>query len=404
MENAKPTRLRRKRSTAAPGQYLGFTTQSTRFLVRLLEAQQGDTVCLESFADVGVEKLDGTRIAEESKSNLATNPLADRSVAFWKSIRNWVDAIANGALVASATHFHLFVTTATPGTIAKSFHEASSIGDAQKAFAQAKDGLKWNGANLSGYAKDLRPHLQVVFAFPDVVVEIITRFQILDGMGDAHNRVRPMMLRELVSEDACDDVVKWAHGWVKDRVDGLLAAKKLVRIARQDFHASLLNYVRVNDRATMLRSIAGIPSAEEISSELSLRIYVRQARLLGLDEDTVLEAVNDFLAASADRTAWAQDGFISQADVVAYSKDLASTWRHKRGSTLVGHKEKSDVDKGRILYHDCMQVTTGLQGLGTPTHFCRGSLHALADDQTIGWHPDYKVKLNKSEAAKLQSE
>jgi hypothetical protein len=65
-------------------------------------------------------------------------------------------------------------------------------------------------------------------------------------------------------------------------------------------------------------------------------------------------------------------------------------------------KEKSDQDKGKILYHDCMQVTTGLQGLATPAHFCRGSLHALADDQTIGWHPDYGAELKKSETAEAQ--
>lgn len=360
-------------------------------------------MCLEVFADVGVEKLDGTKIAEESKSNLATNPLTDRSVAFWKSIRNWVEAIANGSLVASTTHFHLFVTTATPGIIAQSFHDAGSIDDARKAFAKAKTDLKWTGTNLSDYAEDLRPHLQVVFtAFPDMVAEMIARFQILNGLGDAHDRVRPMMLQELVSEDACDDVVKWAHGWVKERVDRLLNAKKLVRITRQEFHDALLNYVRVNDRATMLRSIAGVPSHEEITSELSLRVYVRQARLISLDEDTVLEAVNDFLAASVDRTAWADDGYISEADVKAYSKDLTSTWKHKRGSTLVGHKDKSNQDKGKILYHDCMQVTAGLQGLATPAHFCRGSLHALADDQTIGWHPDYGAELKKSETAEPQ--
>src|SRR5439155_1302702 len=83
MGKTKPKIPKNKRSTAAPGPFLGFSVQSTRFLVRLLEARPGETVCLEVFADVGVEKADGTKFAEESKSNLTTNPLSDHSVALW---------------------------------------------------------------------------------------------------------------------------------------------------------------------------------------------------------------------------------------------------------------------------------------------------------------------------------
>src|SRR3954447_12019262 len=91
-------RQSRKRSTAAPGQYLGYSLQATRFLVRLLEAKGGDHICLEVFDDVGVEKKDGTKVAEQSKSNLATNPLTDRSLAFWKNLRNWIDGTSSGSL------------------------------------------------------------------------------------------------------------------------------------------------------------------------------------------------------------------------------------------------------------------------------------------------------------------
>jgi hypothetical protein len=395
MGKAKPKATKAKRSTTAPGQYLGFTTQATRFLVRLLEAQPGDSVCLDVFADVGVEKPDGTKVAEESKSNLATNPLSDRSVAFWKSIRNWVESIANGELDPATTQFNLFVTSAMPGPIAQSFHAAVTAEDGKMAFTKAMNDLKWTGANLADYAEELQPHLQVVFNAPSSKVgALVARFQILNGMGDALNRVRPLMLeRHLVSDDACDDVVKWAHGWVKERLDRLLAQQLPVRVARQEFHNALLNYVRVHDRADILRSIAGLPSATVIQQELAFRVYVQQARLIALDDDMVLDAVNDFLAASADRTAWADEGLISEADLEEYSGELLKSWKNKKGTILIVHKEKGEVDKGKLLYFGCMELRGQVRGLETPAHFCRGSLHALAEDLTIGWHPSYTTTL-----------
>jgi len=81
----------KRRSTSVPGSYRGFSLQATRFLYYLLSAKPDDIVSLEYFGDVGVEQSDGAKLSEEDKSYLSGNPLADRSVAFWKTLRNWLD-------------------------------------------------------------------------------------------------------------------------------------------------------------------------------------------------------------------------------------------------------------------------------------------------------------------------
>jgi len=388
------TTAKRKRSTAAPGQYLGYATQTTRFLVRLLEASQGDTVCLETFADVGVERPDGNRVAEESKSNLATNPLSDRSVEFWKTIRNWVEAIANESLNPTKTEFNLFVMNVASGTIAKSFHEANCARTSQVALESAKAILNWTGSNLSEYAVGLRPHLKIVLETdPKHVCELICRFQIVDGQGDLVGHLRGLMLAKLVSNEACDDIIKWAHGWVKNHVEGLLISRQLVRISQEEFHDALGNYVRTHDRASMLRSIAGKPSSEEVQNELGLKIYVRQAKIVMLDDEVILRAVNDFLAASADRTFWAESGHVSESDLHAFADELTAAWILKKMGIATRHDDRSAIQKGKLLYADCMDIVRKLGGLDVPNSFGRGSLHALADDMKIGWHPEFQAIL-----------
>jgi hypothetical protein len=371
----------RKRTTVAPGQYLGYSLQATRCLLRLLQAKDGDHICLEVFDDVGVEKKDGKRIAEQTKSNLASNPLTDRSVAFWKNLRNWTDGSISGKLDPKGTFFNLFVTNPSVGSIAQSFHDAASPEEATQALINAKSALEWNPKNTSAVAVALMPHLKIVFDVNSekTVTSIIRNFEIIHPSGKSPlDDIRPLMLDKLISEDACDDIIKWAHGWVKVRIDGLIGESQPARISQREFHSALGNYVRKHDRDDILRSIAGRPSDAEVSKELAFRNYVRQAQIINLDETDVLSAVNDFLMASNDRTAWADDGHISKAGIDKYSEDLCRAWKNKKEKILIAYSEKSDTDKGRLIFHDCMDHSARLEGLETPDHFTRGSFHALA--------------------------
>lgn len=388
-----------KRRTTAAGQYLGYSLQSTRFLVRLLQAKDGDHICLEVFEDVGVERASGEKVAEQSKSNVSTNPLTDRSVSLWKTLRNWIDAVVGGELSPADTHFALFVANPSIGDIAKSFHEASDTKSAVKAIEAAKSELGW-GDGKTKIADGLLPHLKVFFeAKPEVVAAILGRFQVLESIHkDPLDELRPLMLDKLVSEDACDDIIKWAHGWVKERIDRLIGSSKPARIAYSEFHNALRNYVRVHDRNDLLRSIAGKPSDEDVKRELAVRIYVRQARIINVDDTGILSAVNDFLMSATDRTAWADDGHVTRAAMATYSQELCKTWNRKKDTVAIAYSEKCETDRGRLLYNDCMGHTAKLQGLDTPEHFTRGSFHALAEDRDIGWHPNYPTELTNGEA------
>ena len=44
-------------------------------------------------------------------------------------------------------------------------------------------------------------------------------------------------------------------------------------------------------------------------------------------------------------------------------------------------------------------IHVSIRLVDTPEDFIRGSWHALADDQAIGWHPQYAAELAKSAAA-----
>lgn len=388
---------RKQASTTVPGTYLGFSLQATRFLVHLLKAKAGDTVCLELFEDVGVEKADGSRIAEQDKSNLATNPLSNRSPQFWKTFRNWVEALRSKLFDPEKTSFVIYASRAVTGRIAESFHKAITIPDAIAAIAEADSllGLASPDAPPSDsddpFASCLRTLLQ---SDKGLLAKVIVNFTIDSANGSPHDEIRPLLLDKFVSEDAYEDVVRWAHGWVKTRVDRLLELQQPARVTQSEFHKAILSYVRSHDRVDILRSMAAKPSDENITAEMAFRDYVRQLRLIDLDDLDILEAVNDYIRAATDRTIWSEQGLIDESSLDKLAEELASAWRNKKRRVSIGYADKPENMQGQVLYSDCMDQQTQLDNLATPTHFIRGSWHALADDRTIGWHPRYGTQLD----------
>ena len=384
---------KRASRTNASGIYLGFSLQATRFLVHLLKANPGDVVCLEVFDDVAVVRVDGTLFVEQDKSNLATNPLSNRSLQLWKTLHNWMELAESGVIDPNKTTFVIYAFIAAPGAIADAFHCASTADTATAAIAKARDELKLGDPSSKVDDPVATLAHQVLNTDPQRLVAIVKRFSIESGDGNPHGELQRLLLAKLVSEDVYPDVVRWAHGWVKIQVDRLLETKQPARIAQADFHAALLNYVRHHDREDILRSMAGSPPYEAVNLELAVRDYVRQLRLIELDDVDVLEAINDFLRAASDRTIWAEQGLIDEGSLKSLAEELTSTWRNKKRRVTISFSDKPEHLQGQALYSDCIEHDTRLDNLLTPKLFIRGSWHALADDLTIGWHPQYAATL-----------
>ena len=94
----------------AVGQALGYVYQFDRATYRLLEADGAVvSVGLEHIDDVSIHHADSTTIREQDKTTLtdAGRTLTDRSVALWKTLAIWADAVLNEPAVLDSTEFHL---------------------------------------------------------------------------------------------------------------------------------------------------------------------------------------------------------------------------------------------------------------------------------------------------------
>lgn len=380
------------RSSAVPGSLRGFSLQASRFLQYLLTVPEDSIVCLEHLDDVSVI-APGTALVEQDKSYLSRNSLSDRSTALWKTFANWVSLVRTSQLDLDNTRFVLCAPGSNPGKLCRLLRDAQDDSAADNAI----DALETHSKQKS--SSDWLEHLKQILECPrHELRRLIVSFSCEHTKTCSEKALRAHLRSKLVSEEVLDDALAWAHGWVKTSTDRQLARGDCPKIRQSDFHLALLGFVKTHDRLVILRSFAGTPAPEDVDSELSLRCYVRQLRLIDVDDVELLSAVNDFLKASIDRTEWAVRGFVDATAYDEYQEELTGMWRHEKSKNGMLYKHLAEEERGRLLYSECISRSLPLGGLTAPPAFLRGSLHSLADDQSVGWHPEYETALATQEA------
>jgi hypothetical protein len=391
--------FRARRKTEVPGQALGIGLQYTRLVQILLQAPQGSACSMEYLDDVAQEDAQGVKLGQ-SKSALTANPVADRAKSLWKTLSNWITLAADGGCDPERTVFEMYISRPVSGTLVDAFAGAGTLGAAQAAILLARTTLWGEGpehAKRSEVAMEIAPYVENVFNTDQALVaRIVKNFTLTCGSGSPQADVETILNTHPISQSKIRDIADHMCGVVKRRIDELLETGKAAIIARDDFHIWYCAYVQKVDRDTVLRSRANRPSDEEAKGHLP-RVFVQQIDLIDLAFEDKLEAVGDYLMAAADRTAWAASGEVDATSFDELDSNLQRSWKNKRLACKIAHGSKAPVEQGQALYADCMQVSVAVQEKGTPDHFIPGCLHRLADDLSIGWHPEFarqfKVKM-----------
>lgn len=392
---------RMRRKTEVPGQALGIGLQYTRLLQLLLQAPVGSACSMELLDDVAQDGAEGILLVQ-SKSALTANPVADRAKSLWKTLSNWVTSAANGGCDPDRTVFEMYVSRPVSGPVIDAFSAAATPETAQAALLLARTML-WGKAPKfalrNEVAAEISPYVDKVFSADPILVErVIKNLRLTCGSGSPQADVEAILKTHPVSPSRIGDIADHLAGYVKRRVDELLEAGKPALIMVDDFRVSYTAYIQKIDRDLVLRTHAKRPSDKEAEGYLP-RVFVQQLDLIGLPFEDKLEAVGDYLMAAADRTAWAASGDVDATSFDELDSNLKRSWKNKRLACKVQHGSKAQEEQGLALYADCMDSTVAVQQKEAPDHFIPGCLHRLADDKSIGWHPDFADQLKQKKAA-----
>ena len=86
-----------KNKTHVPDKLEAYLLQVRHALYNLISLEDG-IVSVEYVDDVAIENSEITTLEQTKNAISSNNPLANRSVAFWKTIYNWCYSIKNGEI------------------------------------------------------------------------------------------------------------------------------------------------------------------------------------------------------------------------------------------------------------------------------------------------------------------
>lgn len=382
-----------KAKGSAPGQYLGYALQPVRLFYHLLTCDPEASVGLEHSDDVSVHNETGVLFVEQCKSALSQNPLSDWSIDLWKTFANWVDNAKNNVYDPETTNFQLYVTPSKSGKLVKSLNDAASENEIAAILENVKEKL--------GKRKEppaCEAHLDIVLsADPNQLYSIIRNFNLISNDDDP---LIPIFdhLDATVSDNIAEAACRFGIGHAKELVDKCIRNGEEPIVSAKAFRRSFKAFIAKYDVANVLHSLSDEPTDEVVKDLLSnAPPFIAQLELVGAKSEIKTRAASDFLRSSADRTNWAEQGFIFEDSLSEYNDALKQRHFNLKGEVDITSAGLTEDQRGLLLYHRCCNDTpTPLQGRVVPYHFMPGSLNAIADRLEIGWHPSF-AQLLKTE-------
>jgi hypothetical protein len=132
--------------------------------------------------------------------------------------------------------------------------------------------------------------------------------------------------------------------------------------------------------------------------DYATRVFVHQLNLVEPPPAILQKAVQDYYRAVTQSARWIEDNLVGWPEVQRFQADLRDEWE-RAFAWAIGRlpdaaTAQDKIEVGRRLLESCLASTEIhiREHYREPFYF-RGKLHQLADEQLIGWHPDFVVLL-----------
>jgi ABC-3C protein len=379
-------------NSSASGQYLGFALQPVRACFRLLSEPPSSKVSLEYADDVAVHYDDETILLEQDKSALTGNPLSNGAKDLWKTIKNWSEYVEGHGLGFSDCRYVLYVTPQRGSEFANLLNECSNKASLKEIDTKLADYLRDHSPR--GYARSGIKMLQGL-SFETRMeflknISIVSEEEPLDALKSR--------LSVAVDPTLIEEATKAIIGLAKEDFDFLVRQGQDPVISAAAFQAKAYDFLGRFNLRNMWPRLHPEPSTEDLAVELARRpVFIRQLELVDAGDPFKNFAVNDFLRTSGDKSAWAAKGIINEELLNEWDTDLLRRFQMVSGETEALHADKTPAQRGLAICSQCGSFQTKMDSREVPDYFVNGSYHALADQKTIGWHPNFETLLDDTQ-------
>ncbi len=372
----------------------------------LQQAKVGEfSVSLETLDDVTFE-ANGIPISvlQTKHSIVKKANLTDTSADLWKTLRVWLVGNASGEVPTDTALFLITTSSITEGTAAQALCAYAPTRNIPNACNRLKQAASTSSntalkdvftAFLALIQRDQEQLLSRVVVIPEEgnVAEILAKIESELHWMTLHHQTTALELLE-----------GW---WFKRVVHELVNDGRGISRAELEAQISDIQESLKPDALPIDDAIEKLMVALDQLPEFSGRNFYRQVELVGAGKNRILNAINSYQRAFAQRSQWTRDELLFDTDISTYESTLKTEWSLRRDQICdeLGNTPADDAmaKAGREILKWAEDVVLPIRPNVAAQWVCRGSLHMLADELKIGWHPNFEDRLTEILAVESDS-
>lgn len=354
------------------------------------------TVSIETLDDVTFETTGGeaTDLLQTKHHRNSVASLTDACPDLWKTLRIWFEGHLSRQIPVNA---HLYLVTTG---IASTGSAASYLREKERDVAIAQQTLDTT-ASTSINQNNREAYKIYLSASPEIRFSILDKIIIKDAaplINDLDSALRQEIFWAVGKEQHSTFLERLEGWWLRrvlkqlcnanqDRIGGVEIDSQMADLREQFKQASL----PIDDDLLDYYLDDATKNAHENFT------FVKQLEIITAGKHRIAAAIRDYYRAYEQRSRWLRDDLVIGIDLHKYEKRLIEEWEliFQAMCDELGDTETNEVKAkaARSVLSWAEKTTIPIRPNVTEPFVTRGSLHMLADEMRIGWHPDFRDRL-----------
>lgn len=378
--------------------YLYQVRSALLWALRRLKSESEFLVSVETLDDVTFETTGGeaTDLLQTKHHLNGTANLTDASTDLWKSLRIWFEGSTSGQIPPNANLYLITTSIASDGTAASRLRATSrDISAAQQAL-DATASTSISTTNAKAYEAYLATSSDDRTAVLDRVTIIDSSSPITDLDLDLRQEVF-----WAVNKAHHSTFLERLEGWWLRRVLLQLIAGFGGRIGSVEIEAQMsdLREQFKQDSLPIDDDLIDFSLDDATKSAYQDFVFVKQMQIINAGKKRIASAIRDYYRAYEQRSRWIRNDLVVGMDLNKYEKRLTEEWEIIFDATCdeIGADATLEVKEkaARSVLAWAERATLPIRTNVTEPFISRGSFHMLADEIRIGWHPEFRDRINK---------
>jgi hypothetical protein len=374
----------------------GYLYQCRYALLLLLQRNRATPsvrMSVEKFDDVAFEGGGQPRELIQTKHRTQPGNLTDLSEDLWKTLRIWSEGVRDNNFPLPGTVFSLITTQTAPDGGAATLLRPGAGRDPIQAASLLVAAAK---ATTSAQIKDACDVFVQLSAkrrnamLADVYVHDATA-----QIADLEERLLQEVYYAAPIENRASFLAQLEGWWFRRVIRHLTTpSQPSIRGIELEREMERLKDGYTEDNLPIEIPLPDPPAPPDPASDP--REFVARLRKVGVPSSRVRRAILDFYRAYVHRDRWAKDTLLRFNELEQYDERLQGEWERLCDdllAELVGADDEAKARLGRELFQRldsdaAREVVFFIRPRCTEPSISRGSLHKLADEGRLAWHPE----------------